>query len=448
MHGIARDGAFGKSDRIDSIRTGDAVRSDVIRPERPFCENDSEMLFSRRLFLALCTSGALAGCSETLPTKRRSPVAALEPVNVQFAGVSFSGDFKDNEAHTPYAYAVSKEVDFDAIFRRKLAAVDPTSFKNFRLTTDNAGARTTDVGAQAFTFAIDLETVTVSRLGKNEYKVILDLYASLLFFDFYEKKVLNTRPIHLQYVTLEASKPGKKRLQELMRGMFTGGLSGLDRDLFDVAVERLQTLELLSGDAGARLKVRNVTVHERTAEALRSAGIKADELETLCAQLVTRSLVDTLGQPMLPYTKGQAIGAKMSGRFVNGDAYALVIPDGDYGIDLQIESLRTERLPETDERTYEQAFFTFVTISAYQPDLGKTYFKETLRGVGTALLLQGQEPGLKASYLETLVRLFDGFARNIEKPEDEWTESAVPPERVGTLETQFEQLEEMLEKCR
>lgn len=227
-----------------------------------------------------------------------------------------------------------------------------------------------------------------------------------------------------------------------------GGLSGLDRDLFDVAVERLKTLELLSGDAGARLKVRNVTVHERTARALRSAGLKADELETLCAQLVTRSLVDTLGQPMLPYTKGQAIGAKMSGRFVNGDAYALVIPDGDYGIDLQIESLRTERLPETDERTYEQAFFTFVTISAYQPDLGKTYFKETLRGVGTALLLQGQEPGLKASYLETLVRLFDGFARNIEKSDDEWTASAVPPERVDALENQFEQLEEMLEKCR
>lgn len=54
---------------------------------------------------------------------------------------------------------------------------------------DSQGHRSTDAEAVAFTLAIDFETTSVSELPSGKFKVILTVYANLLFFDFNEKKV-------------------------------------------------------------------------------------------------------------------------------------------------------------------------------------------------------------------------------------------------------------------
>ena len=213
----------------------------------------------------------------------------------------------------------------------------------------------------------------------------------------------------------------------------------------DVAVQRLAST-VVRPRYGMRLKVRTVDIDQRGLKSFSALGGTTSQICSLYALLLTRSFVDRLNVAMLPYTKGQAIGAKMTGRFVDGRAYQLSIPDGDYVIDFHLLGLKTLSQDNEDGKTFNQAFFVFLGIHIEQPDLGKVYFDQPMRGTGTALLLKGQKPGLSASYLETSAALLDGFAECLRDENDDWIAQNISPTNRSSFVDQAKSLRPLWNK--
>jgi hypothetical protein len=410
---------------------------------KPLHLPNSSHLFTRRTLVSAAVSTLLlSGCSQTL---QRRDDNISNPVNrpaVLFAGVSFTGDYADNRVNCPLSFAALKRVDLDGMFRERIKG---RSFSSFDLILDSQGHRSTDAEAVAFTLAIDFETTSVSELPSGKFKVILTVYANLLFFDFNEKKVINTVPINCEYITLEPTRPTQQRLGALMQGLLTGELPEIEVSFLDVAVQRLAST-VVRPRYGMRLKVRTVDVDQRGLKSFSALGGTTSQICSLYALLLTRSFVDRLNVAMLPYTKGQAIGAKMTGRFVDGRAYQLSIPDGDYVIDLHLLGLKTLSQDNEDGKTFNQAFFVFLGIHIEQPDLGKVYFDQPMRGTGTALLLKGQKPGLSASYLETSAALLDGFAECLRDENDDWIAQNISPTNRSSFVDQAKSLRPLWNK--
>ena len=364
------------------------------------------------------------------------------PQNVYFAGISFTGNFKDNKLNYPYSYDISKNMALDAIFAKKLQTLN-----NPHLNVLTSLGNTESSDALAISLAIDLETVSVSQISSSQYKLVADLYTQILVFDFNEKKVINSYTINLQYITLFDHKPDKKEISAIFEGFYTGENPEVKTNLFDLTIEKMNSIRI-KPKYGNRLKVNRVEIAPEAKKILASLGQEEDNFKTIIAQSFSRYLVDNQQVAMLPYTKGQAIGSKMAARFVNGDIYNLEIPTADYIFNIDILNFKTLTDNAQSKTTQTHGFFAYTNIEMLQPDLNKKYMDSKFRGTEHVVLLNEQQPALKLSYLETLMNLFDDFSKNISKEDDEWYENTFDPSTFEKVEKEFEQVHEIINRCK
>lgn len=364
------------------------------------------------------------------------------PQNVYFAGVSFTGDFKDNVLNYPYSYDISKKKPLDSIFIQKLKTLN-----NPLLNVLTSLGNTENADALAMSLAIDLETASVSKISSSQYKMVADLYTQILVFDFNEKKVINSYPINLQYITLFDHNPNKQEISRIFEGFYTGENSDVKTNLFDLAVEKMNNIQI-KPKYGNRLKVNDVEIAPEAEKILSSLKQPKDNFKTIVAQSFSRYMVDNQQVAMLPYTKGQAIGSKMSARFVNGDIYNLEIPSADYVFNIDILNFKTLTDDAQSKTTKTQGFFAYTNIEVLQPDLNKKYMDNKFRGTEHVVLLNEQQPALRESYIETLMNLFDGFSQNITKTNDEWYEKTFHPSMFDQMEKEFKQVRAIINRCK
>ena len=330
----------------------------------------------------------------------------------------------------------------DTIFVKKLKTLNNPS-----LNVLTSLGNTESADALAMSLAIDLETVSVSQISSTQYKLVADLYTQILVFDFNEKKIINSYPINLQYITLFDHKPAQREISAIFEGFYTGENPEVKTNLFDLAIEKMNNIQI-KPKYGNRLKVNRVEISPEAKKILSSLGQQEDNFKTIIAQSFSRYLVDNQQVAMLPYTKGQTIGSKMAARFVNGDVYNLEIPGADYVFNIDILNFKTLTDNAQSKTTQTQGFFAYTNIEMLQPDLNKKYMDSKFRGTEHVVLLKGQQPALRLSYLETLMNLFDGFSQNISEVNDEWYEKTFHPATFDKMEKEFEQVHEIVNRCK
>lgn len=359
-----------------------------------------------------------------------------------FAGFSFSGSFKDNKINYPYTLSLSKKIPLDSILASKLKTVNNPSIE---LLTSLGNTNNAD--ALAVSLALDLETVNISQLSEKSFKVIIDLYFQILVFDFSEKKIINSYPINLQYITLYDHEPTDREIRSIFEGFYTGSNPDVKTNIFDLAVEKMNQISI-KPKYGNRIIVGHVDLTNAAKKILSDLKQPEDNFKTIVAQSFSRYMVDNQNIAMLPYTKGQAIGGKMAARFVNGNVYNLTIPEADYLFNIQIKDFKTLSDTSQSATTTTQGFFVYTNIEMKQPDLNKVYLDDKFRGSETVVLINGQKPNLKLSYMETLMELFKGFSLNISDKDNDWYEKAISPDQYDIIEEKFEKLNKILQKCK
>lgn len=403
------------------------------------------MLITRKKFLiSVLFASVLPGCTTTSPMRRPEYEQHdfSSPQKVYYAGVSVVGDYKDNEANVPYASSMLAELDavmLDKIQRQK------GNFRYLDLKTGELG-RVDSSDALAFSLGIDLESVVAHPWIDGRFKVVFDVYAQLIFFDYAEKKIVRSVPVNYQYITLMDHMPTEEDSRMIFKGIYAGGLDGLGKGLVEAAVEKLLELKVKSSYR-AYLKVGNVDVEDKAIKTLSKFKKSKTQYESLIAQLLSKSIVDNTGAAVVPYTPGQAIGAKMIGRFSNGLQYSFVMPDPDYVIDIELKSLKKARDTKSSSKIDVEVYLAFMRLKVRQPDLGKTYMDQLYRATGRAELVKGQKAELEAAYTETIMGFFEGFSKNLFEIDDEWIERSVPPKARSRAELELERTSKAVEMC-
>lgn len=386
-------------------------------------------LFSLILFLVGCAS------SSNVQTSSR-----LGPQDVYFAGVSFTGDYKDNNVNYPYSYKIVKSLPIDRMFVEKSSSLNNP---NINLTTSLGDTRSAD--AIALSLAIDFENVTISQISQKEHKLIVDVYAQILLFDFTEKKIINTYPLNVQYITIVDYKPSTDEISSIIQSMYTGANPEIKTNILDIAVNKMNTIDPRA-KYGNRLRVNSINIEDNAKKVLLGLKVSEDWFKTMSAQSLSKYLTDNQGVAVLPYIKGQAIGSKMAARFVNGDIYNLEIPMADYVFDVTFRDLKS--LSQLDRSTQTYGFFVYTNIVFKQPDLNKTYMDMNFRGAEHVILLQGQQPDSKASYVETMMNLFDKYTKNISKIDSKWFETVMPEDQFSKAKSEFREVQTIVNKCK
>jgi len=354
-----------------------------------------------------------------------SPLAvAADPLPVYFGGFAFLGDFNAKSKLYPHTAALldadsGKPSQYDRALQAKLKAFsNPT----FALELDTLGSlRPNSPSATALAFALDRETVSVERIA-GQYKLLIELSAQALFFDFKEVSVVASFPVTIQYIDLTQHNPTAAEIQSTVRELYLGKLGV---NVFDEFVGTLKNASL-NPTASRRLRITEVKIEEEARADLPSS-LKADAsaLQTFIAQEFAKYLSKNQRVPVLPYVIDSAVGRSMAMRISDGSVYNLKIPQEDYAIQLGLVKFKKVEFQKTPAGA-SFIYGAFLHVKALEPSGGTVYLDATIKNGATKIIPIGQDVVDDwAAYQESLLALIDKFTQQLSKPERDWVETHI-----------------------
>ena len=349
-------------------------------------------------------------------------VSATE--KVYFAGFGYLGNSEDIAANYPYTLKLAPvrnggpRSDLEVAVEQAVRTARP---EGYHLITDKYGDLA-EGETLSLALTLDSETVSVEPVC-GEYKVVVDLAVQALVFDFETMAIIGSYPLTVQYIDVFESAPSKAEIANLVRQLYLGDLevNVLDRFaalLNDVRIRR---------NYGNRIQVTDVSLGEKALTALPPRyRDRPDAFRAFVAQRLGSALSSEHGISVLPYTKGHAIGNKMSARFANSRVYTLSVPEPDYHIDLRERGFKKVAF---DERASGRSVF-----------MAQRFKRGATRVIPACQLSASDWP----AYQESLLGLFDELAHQITARERDWAKSHAGGTQA--LES-LRNLKEVMERC-
>lgn len=390
----------------------------------------------RGWFGSLCTALVFA----LLP---RLDVAA-EPASVHFAGFAYVGD--DSAIATSYPHTRVLEADregdvsrLDAALRRH---VDGLSNPSFTLSFGQlASLKAGNGSATVLAFALDRESVSVEQTGDG-YKLLVELSAQALFVDFREMAVVASYPVVVQAIDLKHSPPTPEQVRQAVADLYLGEGKA---NVFAAFAATLAGTNL-NPSIERRVRVTSSSVADRPYAAMPSfAAVGPGVFEAALAQDFSKFLSVNQGIPVLPPSKGQAIGNRMSARFADGTVYSLQIPEADYAVSLRLEDLK--RIEYGSSAAGRSLIYgAILNVRVEEPLTGRVYFDARLRNGATKLVPASQVSiDDAAAYQDALLALMDKFTAALAEPDPAWAEKHAGDRAVAK---QMKELQKVLQSCR
>jgi hypothetical protein len=345
-----------------------------------------------------------------------------EPLPVYFGGFAFVGDFAAKEKLYPYSSAIlesdaAKPSQLDRSLNAKLQGVRNATFT---LELDTLGSlRPGSASAVAAAFALDRETVSVERIA-GQYKVVIDLSAQALFFDFKEKSVLASFPITVQYIDVKQHAPTRQEILTTVKDLYLGSLGV---NVFDEFVSALK-IASFNSTVSHRIRVTEVRISDEARTVLPTA-LQSDEtaFKIFVAQEFAKYLSKNQHVSVLPYVVDTALGKNMAMRISDGSVYNLKIPQEDYAI--QLELIKFKKV-EYQKAAAGKSFIygSFLHVKANEPLGGTLYIDETIKNGATKIVPTGQDVVDDwAAYQESLLALLDKFTLQLTRLDPDWSVS-------------------------
>lgn len=371
------------------------------------------------------------------------PRLALSGVNdasdsVFFAGVAFTGAVSDSRRMLPHTRDVLDEgglLKMNRILSERLENAPPSKI---RINTTGLARLDGTTSATVLALALDRETVLVERIGSH-YKLLVEIAAQALFFDFRDREVRASLPLTVQHIETYAEEPDSAIVRgvvaEILLGSDPAGLaSGLADSLREVR---------LPGPSARRIQIVSVEASE---SARRQVRVLGERVSTgVVGHEFSKILSSGLSLPLLPYRSGHAIGGTMAARFAEGRVYNISIPEPDYEIHLVIEDFRGRVLQE--RAAFRQELFgAYYRVTVSEPLSETRYFDQTLRFGATRTVPSSQETfDRNEAYYETLLAGLDRFTTAIDHDDKTWSKQQADAPGVRR---ELRKLEELIEKCR
>ena len=361
-------------------------------------------------------------------------------IDVYSSGFSYLGASNDIKRSFPYSHTLNTTIDgvglFDQALNKKIKAKE----YNFNLIT-NKLADLNDENAVAFTFALQNEMTSIEKIG-DLHKLLIQLDAQLLFFDFSSMSIVASFPINIQYNDVVQSPPSKEYIKEQYRKIF---FDNIKVNLFTSAVNRLEEVTLKKRYKNYIQVVDSKISNEVFSHSTIQTNIERKRLTQVFAQSFSQFLSSNQDISVLPFIKGHAIGNKLSGKYSNGEVYTLDLPEPDYAIRLDVLAFKRKLFSEENAgKSYIYA--AQASFDVYEPLSGKSYFKERLFNGSTKVIPSSQTSvDHWAVFNESLMILFDKFTKQLSSPTKQWLKK-----HSGSTKgyESFKQLKEVINRCR
>jgi len=370
--------------------------------------------------------------------------AATASTAVNFAGFAYVGDSDTTTVSYPYTTALEAEAHdgvsvLDAALRH---AVSGVTNDTFTLVFDQLSSVKSGSGsAIVLAFALDRETVSVEQIAQD-YKLLVELSGQALFVDFRELAVVASYPVVVQFIDVKSSPPSNDDVAATVRDLYLG--TGPD-GIFSNFSKTLANVRLNTA-VQRRLRVTKAVMSDEAWAALQRTDAESRAtLEAGLAQDFSKFLSANQQVPVLPPSKGHAIGNRMATRFADGSVYMLRIPEADYAIELSLDELRKVEYAKTAVGT-SFVYGAFLSVNVLEPLSGKTYFDARLRNGATKVVPATQvSVDDAAAFQDTLLALMDKFTSALGKPDPGWAEKHTGDK---TNVRQMKALDEVLLSCR
>jgi len=377
------------------------------------------------------------------------PEISFSKDKVYYAGLSFIGNHSDNQKSYPYSYKLAEVKNEEGIPLLEKILVE----KVRGVQRDDLDFIINDLGdyksgdSVSIALAIDWENVAIEQIG-GLYKLVLDLHAQVLIFDYGKQKVVGSYPIAVQLRDVSPEYPFTEKIESLFKTLFYGNDKNIN--ILDVFSSRIQTVSI-KRSYGQYLRVTEVNIEDKARPFFPDDHSDFERaFSGLLAQSFGKFLSTNQDVSMLPFSRGEALGNKMAMRFANGDIFNLEIPSTDFGIKLTLRGFKKGSVGKTSSKE-AFAYGSYMRIKLEQPDFGKVYFDRPIRNVAVKEVPVTQtDVDDWAAFQESLFALFDTFSKEITDTDKKWAQKTTGSKKndIKLVLKEFDQFKKILDKCR
>jgi hypothetical protein len=406
-------------------------------------------LFRNRvnLVIMLVLVGFISACSTTSPRKVEE-VAINKSSNINqinkiyFAGFAMSGDNNSSEANFPHTFNLMKEKNdknISLLDEKAQIAIKTVRNPNLEIITDSFGDYKKDQAISA-AVVIDSEDVSQEEIG-GKHKLVITLRGQIVAFNFKEMKVVGSYPLTAELIDAPDKNLNSQEIEKAVKDLYIGAGKSFVQEL----VNRFNKLSINS-DYTRGIQVKNVSISNGFARLIEKPNQTSKDLHTFIARNFEKYLSINQNVAVLPFTKDQSVGGRLSARFSNGDVYNLEIPSPDFIVSLELKKLKKARVGGS---AVEDIFgyVSIMNIKVEQPEMAKTYLDADMRfALPVAIPKTMTNNDDRAHFIESTIQLLNTFTKQISKPDTEYLEEWVESKKDNA--EQFEQFLEVVNKCK
>ena len=372
------------------------------------------------------------------------PAFCVEPLpNVYYAGFALSGNGAQASKAFPISTMLLKEQgsqDGAYLLESELwRHVQSSSHPNINLSRGLASGLVPG-DSVAMAFVLEWENVS-SETVAGKTKMVADLHGQVLIFDFDSKKVIGAYPVAVQLLDVIDGPVSEAARTKLVRDLYYGSAGN---SIFAQVAKRLQVASV-KPSIGNYIQIVAVDLEPKAHETIRQYRADPDVLVSRVADAFGERLFENASVAYVPFTKGTAIGSKMSARFANGDVFQLELPVPDYRIHLRVRGFKKMLLDSNSiESAWGYASYINVAIKSY--DDSTVFLDSPFKYAVTKSVITGtRDQDDWSAFQESMSSLIDQTTLQIAKPDIEWLD-----EWSGGDDTldQLERLSGIIERIR
>lgn len=364
--------------------------------------------------------------------------------DVAFAGVAFSGDAAGLSQRFPYSLQYDNQLKSakSSLFKRTYEYVAANNPKNFNISTAPINELKGNDQALVASLVISSETVSVEHFG-NIRKLFVLLRGQALFFDFKSMNVVRAYPVSFGYVDNFQHDPSPQEILERVRLVYEG--SDNKPGLYSRYASAL---------AGATLPTqvpRYVQVSKATLAPEMLATLPdylkstPGTAETWAADLVGEAISTRVGVPMVPYSKGYAVGNVMSMQVMDGDVFNLTLPKPDYEIEVDLKSVKKIKFSESAGGS-SFVYGTYADIKIHEPMSGTQFLNTSLKNGETKVIPASQTyVDDFPAYYDSVNGMFVKLAETIAGKDSGWIKKAAS---ASDIDSQIAKTTKLMNLCK
>jgi hypothetical protein len=364
-------------------------------------------------------------------------------VDLYYAGFSFAGDYSQNQIRFPVAadLSIRKTEKGVPVLDAALSKVLAEDYSNKAKLVRELGVQKFGASQLSIAFALSEESTEEIEWG-GQTLYIYRVIAQILVFDFDNKKLISNFPAMLQYQDIVEKKRSPEDHYEVFKRIYLD-TETVSTSIFREWVRRLNSVEI-KPSYSAYLKLTDVVLDPELKAQIPDQLQLADAYASQVAQQFEFILSEQQQVSLVPFTKGQAIGAKMAARFANGDSFQLELPEPDFTMTLRVHPFKY--LHQTSEFSDKHAFGAFVTLAVEQPGLGKSYLDMRFKNVNVTVFDKRDEAVVDKwqSFQTSLRSLFVKLSTQISVRDKK---VLADMNRDKSAKKQLTKFEEVIEKC-